>query len=74
MLDGVTVFDLDRSIAYKCGEIRARLLDLGQFVATTDLLIAATALVNWLTLVTHNLEDFANIPGLVVQRLADALT
>ena len=32
-----------------------------------DLLIAATALVYDLTLVTHNVRDFANVPGLRVQ-------
>jgi tRNA(fMet)-specific endonuclease VapC len=32
-----------------------------------DLLIAATALVHNLTLVTHNIRDFANVPGLTVQ-------
>jgi len=29
-----------------------------------DLLIAATALVHDLTLVTHNTQDFMNVPGL----------
>jgi predicted nucleic acid-binding protein len=32
-----------------------------------DLLIAATALFHGLTLVTHNVQDFAAVPGLAVQ-------
>jgi predicted nucleic acid-binding protein len=31
-----------------------------------DLLIASTALVHGLTLVTHNVADFANVPSLTV--------
>jgi tRNA(fMet)-specific endonuclease VapC len=29
-----------------------------------DLLIGSTALIHGLTLVTHNVQDFVNIPGL----------
>jgi len=32
-----------------------------------DLLNAATALVHDLTLVTHNLQDYVNVPGLRVE-------
>ncbi len=31
-----------------------------------DALIAATAIVNGLTLLTHNVRDFMNVPGLIV--------
>jgi predicted nucleic acid-binding protein len=31
-----------------------------------DLLIGSTALVHGLTLVTHNVADYANVPGLTV--------
>ena len=47
------------------------LLQQGLSVPTTDLMIASTALVHDLTLVTHNRADYRNIPGL---RLADWLT
>jgi tRNA(fMet)-specific endonuclease VapC len=40
-------------------------------VPSVDLLIASVALVQDLTLVTHNTADFQNIPGL---RLDDWLT
>lgn len=54
------------AIAEKAGEVGASLLDQGLTVATPDLLIAATALVYTLTLVTHNTSDYANIPALTL--------
>lgn len=41
-------------------------MDAGKPAPGMDLLIAATALVHNLTLVTHNVPDFANIPDLRV--------
>lgn len=43
---------------------RAAQLDQGQFTPEMDLLIASTALAHGLTLVTHNTQDFTNVPGL----------
>ena len=43
------------------------LLDQGRPVATADLLIAATALIHDLTMVTHNIDHFAHVPGLRTQ-------
>src|SRR5438552_16190466 len=60
----VDVLDLDRAIAELAGDIGARLHDQGRPMETMDLLIAATALVHNLTLVTHNTSDFINVPGL----------
>ena len=51
-------------VARKFGEVRAGLLDAGQPVPELDLLIASTALVHNLTVVTHNTQDHADIPGL----------
>jgi tRNA(fMet)-specific endonuclease VapC len=55
---------VDDAVAQKAGEVGAVLLDNGLTVATPDLLIAATALVHALTLITHNTSDYANVPGL----------
>ena len=66
LLAGVTVLDVAYDIAFKFGELRAGFLDRGQNRKEFDLLIAATALVHDLTLVTHNVADFADIPGLCV--------
>jgi tRNA(fMet)-specific endonuclease VapC len=62
----VRILDLDDMVAQKAGEVGAALLDQGLTIATPDLLIAATALLHNLTLVTHNTQDFANVPGLAV--------
>ena len=45
-------------------EVRGRLRLEGQLITDMDLLIAATALANSLTLVTRNIRHFARIPGL----------
>jgi tRNA(fMet)-specific endonuclease VapC len=58
--------DVDHAVSHKFGEIRAQQLDQGSHTPEMDLLIAATALVHGLTLVTHNVYDFAQVPGLNV--------
>jgi predicted nucleic acid-binding protein len=70
LLNDVTVLDVTVDVARKFGEIRAGLLDRGLPAPKMDLVNAATALVHNLTLVTHNTQDFINIPGL---RLTDWL-
>jgi tRNA(fMet)-specific endonuclease VapC len=64
LLKDVSVLVVDKDIAWKFGEIRAHQLDQGIVVGEMDLMIAATALMHGLILVTHNTADFANIPGL----------
>ena len=61
-----TVEEISLSVAERFGELRAALLDQGTPVEEMDLLIAATALVHNLTLVTHNVRDYAKVPGLLV--------
>src|SRR5436309_193721 len=65
-LNLATVHQITLPVAEKFGEIRAALLDQGLVVGVMDVLNAATALVLNLTLVTHNLRDYANIPGLTI--------
>ena len=50
------------------GQIRAKLQRQGQPIGPYDLQIAAIALANDLTLVTHNTDEFSRIDGL---RLSD---
>ncbi len=66
LLNDVTVLDVTADVSRKFGELRAALLDAGHDTPDMDLLISATALVRGLTLVTHNVRDFANVPGLTV--------
>jgi tRNA(fMet)-specific endonuclease VapC len=66
LLKGATVLDVSLSIAERFGEIRARLIDQGITVGEMDLLNGATALVHGLTMATHNVKDYAGIPGLTI--------
>ena len=66
---GLVAFDAD--CAEQFGKLRVDLRRRGLTVDNMDLMIAATALVFDLTLVTHNTSDFQNIPAL---RLDDWLT
>jgi tRNA(fMet)-specific endonuclease VapC len=63
----VAILDLTEPIARRFGEVRAALLDAGTPAPDLDLLIAATALSHGLTLVTHNVQDFVNVSGLVIE-------
>lgn len=66
LLADVTVLDFDTACAYQFGEIRATLLISGRVIESVDLMIASVALVHDLTVVTHNVRDFQDIPGLRV--------
>ena len=66
LLDGVVLLDVDRAVSHKFGEIRASQLDRGLSTPQMDLLIAATATLHNLTLVTHNIGDFASVPNLEI--------
>lgn len=52
--------------ARAAARIRAALEDRGQKIGPYDTLIAATALANGATLVTHNVEEFGRIEGLAI--------
>jgi tRNA(fMet)-specific endonuclease VapC len=55
-------FDTESALAY--GKIRAELERQGQPIGSMDMLIAAQAIAQGFTLITHNLKEFARIPGL----------
>lgn len=63
----IEIIDVDLEIALSFGELRATMMDQGTPMPDMDCLIAATALVHDLTLVTHNTMDFANVGLLRVQ-------
>jgi len=67
LLKLVAVHDVTPTVARKFGELRATLFDAGTPVAEMDLFNAAVALVHNLTMVTHNTQDYANIPGLTFE-------
>lgn len=66
----VRVVMFDEECADRYGQLHAFLKPAGIKLGTADLMIAAAALVNDFTLVTHNTADFQNVPKL---RLADWL-
>lgn len=63
-LDMFVSLPLDDLAARKPGEIRNNLAALGTPIAPYDLLIAAIAIVNNLTLVTHNTREFDRVSEL----------
>jgi len=67
LLSELQVLPVDHDVARKFGEIRAALLDHGRPTPEVDLLIASTALVHDLTLVTHNVQDFDHLSGLTIE-------
>lgn len=57
-------FDEDAVLAY--GEIRSSLEKAGTPIGAMDLLIAAHAVSQGVTLITNNLREFSRVPGLAV--------
>ena len=49
------------------GVIRAALEKEGRSIGPNDMLIAAIALANELTVVTHNTAEFGRVPGLLLE-------
>jgi tRNA(fMet)-specific endonuclease VapC len=57
----------DDRAAEEYARIRAHLAAQGTMIGANDLLIAAIALANGLTLVTHNTSEFSRVPGLPLE-------
>jgi tRNA(fMet)-specific endonuclease VapC len=62
-----TSVPFDDRAAEEYGPIRADLAARGQSIGPNDLMIAAIALANGCTLVTHNTAEFSRVPGLVIE-------
>ena len=56
----------DDAAAGHYATIRCHLESIGQLIGPLDLQIAAIALANGCTLVTHNTAEFGRVPGLVM--------
>jgi hypothetical protein len=65
--NGLLVLDAAAAVGKSFGERRGSLLDAGTLVPEMDLLIAGTAIVHGLIPITHNVRDFAVVPGLLAQ-------
>jgi len=66
-LDQFVSFPFDDRSARVYGEIRAELERLGTPIGSYDLQIAAIALANGLTLVSHNIREFTRVPELALE-------
>jgi len=70
LLKGVEVLPLTRPIMQNFARIRGELRKRGQLISDPDLLIAATARVHDVTLITRNVRHFERIPGLKLYQQA----
>jgi predicted nucleic acid-binding protein len=68
MLNGLPVVPFSAEAAVRCARLRNELQQQGRRVRSRilDLLNAAMAVENDLTMVTRNLRDYRDIPGLVI--------
>ena len=57
----------DDACADRTARIRTDLARAGNPIGPYDLMIAGTALAHDLTLVTHNVGEFARVPGLAIE-------
>lgn len=64
VLSKIRVLFVDRKVAEVFAEIRADLRRRGSLIENMDILIAATARVHGLTLITGNTREFKRISGL----------
>jgi len=60
----VSLIPFDDQVAETLGRIRGEQMRYGISFSPIDLQIAVTAIAYDLTLITHNIKDFQNIPGL----------
>ena len=66
-LNPFDIIDFTDKMSYDYAEIRAALEKSGNSIGANDLLIAATALNQKATLVTHNIDEFSRIHGLDIE-------
>ncbi len=67
LLQVVQVASFDEKSAESYSELRAALRQKGRPIGEIDVLIAAVALANKATLVTHNVKHFAIVEGLAIE-------
>lgn len=67
LIEKFDVIPFDKKCAKIYGKIRSDLEKEGNPIGGNDLLIAAIALANNMTLVTHNVNEFSRIEGLMIE-------
>ncbi len=73
VLSGIKVLPLGESAGKVYGSIRASLEKDGNVIGPNDMLIAAHALAEGLTLVTNNTREFRRVPGLNIEDWTDSV-
>lgn len=64
--DAMEIVQVDEPVVTRASEVYAYLRRRGVTIGDADVLIAATALVHGMTLATHNVRHFEQVPGLVI--------
>ena len=67
LLKSFVVYSITPEIAKKAAEIESDLLEKGEMIELEDVLIAATALIKNMPLLTRNIKHFQRIKGLLVE-------
>ena len=65
--DIYTIEELNEGVMEVFADIKAKMFDKGIRIEDMDLLIAATAIYNELTLVTNHIKHFEHIPNLKIE-------
>lgn len=63
----ITILPFDDKAARLFGQLKSQLKQAGQLILDADLMIAAIALANDLTLITNNVAHFARISNLTIE-------
>lgn len=71
-MSALTVLDFDSAAAQEYGKVRADLETKGTPIGPMDMLIAAHAKSQGLTLVTNNTREFVRVEGLALENWAEA--
>ena len=66
-LSGIEIQPFDSSAAYHYGKVRQELTSSGEIIGANDMLIAAHAISQDLTLITNNIKEFQRVKGLKVE-------
>jgi predicted nucleic acid-binding protein len=65
-LNNYTFAEVDKAICLQWAKVQVNAKRIGRPITEADAWIAATALAFAVPLVTHNADDFKNVPGLIV--------
>jgi tRNA(fMet)-specific endonuclease VapC len=67
LIQPLSLIGFDEEAAKRTAEVRWFLEKTGQVIGPYDLMLAGTALVLGLILVTHNTHEFKRVPGLIIE-------